>query len=362
MSTPVRRSAPGKLFVVGEYAVLEPGSPAVLAAVDREVTVAVAPGEDDLVVVSDLAGMSVRLSRTASGFPADAQPRPVVAAVEIVAELLTELGAALPPVELTIHSGLHEDGTKFGLGSSGAVTVATIDALLAYCGVSLETEERYRLALLAAARLDPRASGGDLATSTWGGWLLYRAPDRAAVLALARRKGLCEALRAPWPDFEVRRLPPPRELAVLVGWTGHPASTSEKVAGGSVPVWRGTAAHREFVRRSDACATAVADALDRGDDAAVLAQVRAARELLAQADGQGGLGIFTDGLTALCEAAEALGGAAKPSGAGGGDCGIALLEPDQRTTEALRARWRAAGLVPLPIHLTEPERTHAHDL
>ncbi|MEV0742872.1 phosphomevalonate kinase [Streptomyces sp. NPDC050549] len=361
MTRTVVRRAPGKLFVVGEYAVLEAGSPAVLAAVDREVTVSVTPADDDLVIVSDLADQPVRLSRTANGFLADVGPRQVVAAVEVVAALLTEWDLPVPRVQLSIHSGLHDDGVKFGLGSSGAVTVATIGAMLAYCGVSLRAEERFRLALLATALLDARASGGDLAASTWGGWILYRAPDRTAVLDLARRKGLREALQAPWPGFEVRRLPPPRELTVAVGWTGQPASTSDKLSSGTVQNWRGSAAHREFVRRSSACVDAVADALEHGNDLLVIKEIRRARQLLAHADSQGNLGIFTHGLTALCDAAEAVGGAAKPSGAGGGDCGIALLERDPRAVNRLRNRWLTAGVVLLPIHTAESERTHAGD-
>ncbi|USX52812.1 phosphomevalonate kinase [Lentzea sp. HUAS12] len=355
------RSAPGKLFVAGEYAVLEPGSPAVLAAVDRQVTVAVTPADDDLVVVSDLTDQVVRLSRTAGGFPQDAEPRPVVSAVEVVGALLAEWGLSLPGVALSIRSGLHSAGTKFGLGSSGAVAVATIDALLAHCGVSLCTEERFRLALLAAARIDPRASGGDLAASTWGGWVLYRAPDRAAVLDLARRKGIRHALEAPWPGFEVRRLPPPRGLVVSVGWTGRPASTSDRVAGAPVRTWRGGDAHREFVRCSDACVTALADALERGDDLTVLKEIRFARRLLAHVDARERLGVYTDGLTALSDAAEEAGGAGKPSGAGGGDCGIALLGPDDDATARMRDRWLAAGVVPLPIRTAVPERSHAGD-
>ncbi|MDX3064370.1 MULTISPECIES: phosphomevalonate kinase [Streptomyces] len=361
MTRTVVRRAPGKLFVVGEYAVLEPGSPAVLAAVDREVTVSVTPADHDLVITSDLADQSVRLSRTANGFLAGAGPRQVVSAVEVVAALLAEWDLPVPRVELSIHSGLHDGGVKFGLGSSGAVTVATISAMLAYCGVSLCAEERFRLALLATALLDARASGGDLAASTWGGWILYRAPDRTAVLDLARRKGLREALRAPWPGFEVRQLPPPRELTVAVGWTGQPASTSDKLSSRTVQNWRGSAAHREFVRGSDVCVDAVADALEHGNDRLVLEEIRRARRLLAHADSQGNLGIFTNGLTALCDAAEAVGGAAKPSGAGGGDCGIALLEPDLRAIHRLRARWLTAGVVPLQVRMAEAERTSTGD-
>jgi phosphomevalonate kinase len=42
--------------------------------------------------------------------------------------------------------------------------------------------ERFRLALLATIHVAPKASGGDLAASTFGGWIAYTAPDRARLL------------------------------------------------------------------------------------------------------------------------------------------------------------------------------------
>ena len=51
----VTRHAPGKMFIAGEYAVLEPGHPALLVAVDRQVGVTVSAPEDaEVVVESDL--------------------------------------------------------------------------------------------------------------------------------------------------------------------------------------------------------------------------------------------------------------------------------------------------------------------
>jgi phosphomevalonate kinase len=74
---------------------------------------------------------------------------------------------------------------------------------------------------------------------------------------------------------------------------------------------------------------------------------------LARLDDAVGLGIFTPELTALCEIAEAVGGAAKPSGAGGGDCGIALLDAQASDAIAhLRQRWATAGVRHLPIRPT----------
>ncbi|MFD0312653.1 phosphomevalonate kinase [Streptomyces flavalbus] len=358
----VVRHAPGKLFVAGEYAVVEPGRPAILVAVDRRITVTVAPPAADtgeVVLVSDLTPAPVRLrwheDRLVAPGPGG-KPRPpagpvhVVAAVETVGRLLAERRRPLPVFELTVSSRLHEEGRKYGLGSSGAVTVAAVSAVAAFSGLHLSREDLYRLALLASARIDPKGSGGDLAASTWGGWILYQAPDRDFVTDLARRVGIGRALKAPWPGFAVRRLPPPAGLSLQVGWTGQPASTTSLVAGLHRRSWRGSPAHRRFVTDAADCVTQAAAALDGGDGPGLLAQIRRARGQLARLDQEVGLGIFTDRLTALCEAAEAAGGAAKPSGAGGGDCGIALLDATAaREIDDVHRRWTAAGVLPLPV-------------
>ncbi|WP_030857835.1 phosphomevalonate kinase [Streptomyces sp. NRRL S-37] len=356
----VVRRAPGKLFVAGEYAVMEPGNPAILVAVDRHVTVTVTgPAEEGVEITSDLGPCGARLRwrdgrlgpyGTDDGQDGGARLAHVTSAIETVARLLTERGLPAPVFGMSVESGLHDAGTKYGLGSSGAVTVATVAAVAAFCGLTLSDEERFRLALLATAEIDPKGSGGDLAASTWGGWIAYRAPDRAAVRDLARDRGVEEALRAPWPGFGVRRLPAPEGLSLEVGWTGSPASTAALVSGPHRRPWRGTAAHQRFVRTTTDCVRTAIDALERGDGRRLQEQIRRARRELALLDDEVALGVFTPRLTALCEAAEAVGAAAKPSGAGGGDCGIALLDATApRDTARLHERWASAGVVPLPV-------------
>ncbi|PWI19580.1 phosphomevalonate kinase [Streptomyces sp. Act143] len=351
----VVRRAPGKLFVAGEYAVVEPGNQAILVAVDRYITVTVSECEvagADVVVDSDLGARPALLRRHGGRLAGgDGRTPHVVSALDTVAELLAEHGLPVPPLSVSISSTLHADGRKYGLGSSGAVTVATVDAVTSYCGLRLTREERFRLAMLAGARLEPKGSGGDLAAATWGGWIAYRAPDRTQVLDLARAHGVAESLRAPWPGFSVRRLPAPAGLSFQVGWTGSPASTEALVSGlHGRRTWRGSASHQKFVATTADFVQAAVAALDSGDGPALLHEIRRARQELARLDDEVGLGIFTPALTALCDAAEAVGGAAKPSGAGGGDCGIALL--DERAAHDIsqvRQRWAAAGVLPLPL-------------
>lgn len=361
---PVTRHAPGKLFVAGEYAVVRPGTPAVLVAVDRDLTVTVSdPGTDPddagITVVSDLCPVTTRLHHGSTGLTgrgADDERRArtglahVVSTLDVVCALLVERGLPKPALSVSVSSGLHDNGRKYGLGSSGAVTVATVASVTDHCGLSLTAEERFRLALLATARLDPGASGGDLAASTWGGWLAYRAPDRTAVLELADERGVEAMLRAPWPGFAVRRLPPPRGLALEVGWTGQPASTEAKVKRlGTGERGRG-AVHQEFLTRSTEHVRDLVGALERADDREVLHRIDGVRQNLVQLDTKTRLGIFTDRLNALCTAAEAVGGAGKPSGAGGGDCGIAFVGAAARPDIArMREQWTAAGVVPLDV-------------
>ncbi|MEZ0069962.1 phosphomevalonate kinase [Streptacidiphilus sp. MAP12-20] len=356
----VVRSAPGKLFVAGEYAVVEPGSPAILVAVDRRVAVTVSASDGPAVLISSDIGPQQLPWRWHDGrlgaCGADEGRRAhgglahVVSAIEVVGRLLAERGLPMSSLEVSVSSGLHDRGTKYGLGSSGAVTVATVGAVAAFCGLELTLDARYRLAMLASAEIDARASGGDIAASTWGGWISYQAPDRTAALDLAAHLGIEAALRAPWPGFAVRRLPPPKSLSLEVGWTGMPASSTSLVSDLHRRIWRGGPSHRSFVAATTDCVRAAIDALEQGDDHALLHQIRRARGELARLDDEVRLGIFTPALTTLCEVAESVGGAAKPSGAGGGDCGIALLYAEALPEIShVRERWAEAGVLPLPI-------------
>ncbi|MGY0498424.1 phosphomevalonate kinase [Nocardia sp. FBN12] len=354
--------APGKLFIAGEYAVVEPGHLAVLTAVDRYATATVIPANpgEDIILHSDLDdGRTLPCTRhgdelaPASDAGVPAAFSYVFAAVSVVHRLLVERDIPASSFRLTTTADLGDaDGRKFGLGSSAAVTVATVAALGQYFALELDLMDRYRLAMLATIAVNPRASGGDVAASTWGGWLAYRSPDRAHVAGSLARDGVAATLRAPWPGLSVRPLPTPAELALQVGWTGNPASTPALVAG--LDGDRTT-----FRARSNDCVERLVAAVEADDSQAVRAEIDSARTLLVDLDARSGLGIMTPRLHDLCAAGAAVGAAAKPSGAGGGDCGIALIERTRPAAIAeLTGRWITAGIRPLPLRTHPAEGDH----
>ncbi|WP_336083680.1 phosphomevalonate kinase [Nocardia sp. SSK8] len=351
--------APGKLFIAGEYAVVEPGHRAVLTAVDRYATATVGAAAE-ITLRSDLdGGVTLTCRRHGDGLVPDTEDGAVppafayvFAAAAVLDRLRAERGIAAAAYDLEVRADLGDtDGRKYGLGSSAAVTVATVDALGRFLGLGLNTMDRYRLAMLATLAVNPRASGGDVAVSTWGGWLAYASPDRAHVADLAASGGVDTALRSPWPGLSVRPLRTPTELALQVGWTGSPASTPALVAGLGTQQQPSARAH--FLLRSNDCVERLVTAIESADGAAICAEIDCARELLLDLDATTGLGIMTERLRALCAAGAAVGAAAKPSGAGGGDCGIALIDRTRDTAiTALTQRWIGAGIRPLPL------RTH----
>lgn len=329
--------APGKLFIAGEYAVVEPGQPAVLMAVDRYAKVTLTVSDGESTVTSDLLGDKVfrfqctdgRVALRDADAPNEAALSYVAAAVIVVERVVRERGGSPRDFHLEINGAdfTAEDGRKLGLGSSAAVTVAVVAALVRFYELPTTLMGRYRLAMLATAAVDTRCSGGDVAAATWGGWIAYTMPDRQWLHTVAIPAAADETLSADWPGLSIRRLPPPTGLQVQVGWTALPAASAALVTKYTEQTTN-TAYRQTFLAGSAACVRHLIDGLDHGDLTAVKHQIRSARTLLSELDNAMGLGIMTPGLRTLCAVAEDLGAAAKPSGAGGGDCGIALMEPD----------------------------------
>ena len=366
----IETRAPGKLFIAGEYAVVEPGQPAVLIAVDRCITVRLTESEGAGRIHSSEYGQApVIWRREDDGEHIIVDERPfdyVLSAISTVEELRSGRGARPRYFDLEISSELNDaDGRKFGLGSSAAVTVATIAALDEFYELGLTLTERFKLAVLATIAISTKASGGDLAASTFGGWIRYSSPDRAALHAHREAHGVVSAMTcAEWAGCSARRVTPPSSVDLLVGWTGSPASTEHLVKRVHTPSERADQASTEysesthapekprplvsFAAESHTLVDDLVAAFDADDAEASMTTIRSVRALLQRLSDSTRSLIETEALHDLCEIAETHGAAAKPSGAGGGDCGIALAH-SHTEAQTILSGWEAAGIRPLDL-------------
>ena len=370
----ISQSAPGKLYIAGEYAVVEPGHQAVLVAVDRFITVRITQAEDG--GSADPTGHISSTLYEAQSLTWYRRPEDgvvmvdkqfddyVVSAIRMVEQMVREAGGPLRYFDLDVSSELDDGcGRKLGLGSSSAVTVATVRAVARFYGLVLDDMAVYKLALLATDAVQPIGSGGDIAASSFTGWVAYTSPDRAWLHQVSGAPGtgnspggsagLSELVRMDWPLLSIRRLPAPG-LRLSVGWTGSPASTPRLVADVQAHT-RGAqdAAYTAFLRESEACLSALTLALREDDGGEIGLRIQEGRRLLSGLSRTSGITIETPQLRRLVEIAQEHGAVAKSSGAGGGDCGIALCPPGTDMA-AMHAAWESAGIQPLDL------RVHSH--
>lgn len=313
----------------------------------------------------------------------------VISAMNVVDEYAREMGVlgaedalgCAREYNVHIESDLDDKktGKKYGLGSSAAVTVAALRALCKWYGLTLTTPELCKLAIIASSLVKKSGSGGDVAASSYGGWVLYRAYNREWLKAEVEMiesgdSSLCELMQRKWPRFEVKRLKVGGGLRLLVGWTGSPASSAELVgsvkAGVKAGADDGAAAsdltarnptktcaktYEDFCAQSEKCVQKIANALENGDFNALLSGFAQNRALLKNLGEITGTLIETPKLTRLIEAANCAGLPAKTSGAGGGDCGIAIARAQDFDAVFARIKdeWQKSGIEALNLKVAE---------
>jgi len=292
--------APGKAFLSGEYAVLH-GAPAVVVAVNRHVRARLETG-------------------------------PAPALSPFLAELLRRRPAPPGTYPVADSSALDApEGGKLGLGSSAAVTVAAAGALLAREGRRLDDPavraELLRLCVAShRAAQGGRGSGGDVAASVYGG-----------VVRVALHGG----------EVEVKPAAVPAGLTLRLFRLGGSVSTPEMLRHVE------ELAAAEGARHAALMEALVSAAEDFGRDP--IESLRAQLRRLTALGVAAGVEIVPRMAWALAAAAEAVGGAAKPSGAGGGDLAVALV-PTARLADFLRM----AGVPPLDLDIDDRGVTPEH--
>ena len=343
--------APGKLYIAGEYAVVENGYPAILVALNQFVHVSIEKSATIGSIVSkQYEENSIYWRREGNQLVFDNRDNPfhyILAAIKLTEEYARSCGKTLDCYHLKVDSQLDSPtGKKYGLGSSAAVTVATVKALCAYYDLKPTKEILFKLAAIAHFEVQGNGSLGDVAASVYGGWLAYHSLNRDWLVLARQKYQLTDLLNMPWPDLKISPLTPPASLKLLVGWTGSPASTSHLVDAVGLSKAEKHAKYQAFLQASKNCLHQLITGFKTGNLNLIKAQIEVNRQLLEKLASFSGLTIETPLLKTLIDTAISYGGAAKTSGAGGGDCGIALLDEPTKIP-ALLASWQKAGIEPL---------------
>ena len=314
----------GKLYWAGEYAILEPGQLALIKAIPIYMTAEI-KASNNYRLYSDMFSYSVDLRP-------DSSYALIQETVALVEEYLTAQGVELQPFSLDVRGKMEREGKKFGLGSSGSVVVLVIKAMLAFYD---RPAERYLLFKLASAVLLKRGdngSMGDIACIVSEDLVLYQSFDREKVAQWLEKEELQAVLARDW-GFSIRSVEPALKFDFLVGWTKEVAVSSHMVKQIKNNM------NASFLQVSKEIVANLVKALEVGQEETVIDLLEQASQLLEGLSSD----IYTPSLRQLKDASRDLKAVAKSSGAGGGDCGIALSF-DQDSTTLLKNRWVDLGI------------------
>lgn len=278
-------SAPGKVVLWGEYAVLE-GAPALVMAVNRLARCTVEPRSQDWQCRAEgFRADPERLSKaelSTRDLSLDGVSRVIAAVVQQIPQ--TPQGADI----FLDTSEFFARGTKLGIGSSAAICTAAYAAIatLAEVNFSYERALQIHLQLQGGA-----GSGLDVAAAYFGG--LQRFQDRST---------------APWTL--------PANLHFRFFWTGNPATTTSHIA--RFYAWERGSSNQELAALSAASNTL----FERTTVESLTHYVDCLKALDVAAE----LAIYDPAHTYLDTLANRHQVVYKPSGAGGGDVGVAFSD------------------------------------
>jgi len=293
-------SAPGKLILFGEHAVVF-GEPALSTAIDLRAEVYARPHGQWLADGKSLYDPRYVYVKAAVG-----------------------KAAAASPMWLEVRSALPEGS---GLGSSAAVTVATLGAMHGRHG-SFDPSHIAREAFEVELAVQGRASPIDTTTATAGGAILATPEKDEGLLWSIERDGRRWFLHH-------RKLPPMR---LVVGFTGVSALTGPLVAGVRELVDAKPEARR-WIEEIGEITIQGLRALQARDWARAGALMDRDHELL------NALGVGHPLLDKLVVAARPSSHGAKLTGAGGGGSMIALTDHPEETAAAITAAGGRAFVV-----------------
>ena len=286
-------SAPGKLMLFGEHAVVYE-RPCLVTAVDQRISVGLKKRDDEKICLNapDINIKNFLISPKDLKEPQPKEIRFVLAAVKNFFE------------KYKIKSGLEiktksQFSKQFGLGSSSAVTVSTIKGLAELFGIQINKKELFGLAYKTVLDIQGVGSGFDVASAAYGGILYFLTGGKII------------------EEIKVDKLP------IIVGYTGIKADTPTLIKMVSNKLSQEPRKINKIFDEIEKIVDLAKIEIENQGWEKVGKLMNQNQELLRE------LGVSSKELENLIRASLKAGAfGAKLSGAGGGDCMIAIANKD----------------------------------
>lgn len=341
----IRTCAPGKLFIAGEWAILEEGASSVLAAINIYVKVDARERIDQQVKIQ-LSDYGETFIGTWDGRMIRGNKSPTSSFAVFAAEKALSFVKSETGVDLSISSENPYYGA--GLGTSSAVTVSVVKAVLELFSMTHDDDTIFKISSIAHLSAQGSGSCADIAASTYGGYISYTRFDPVQI-ASYKNYSVREIVSANWRGLTIERLKDDAHQ-LCVGWTKKSASTRHLIE--KVMAWK-MVDKTAYALAMEHVISAANDVRERWGRTRFAESIRENQRALQRLSDESRTDIMTPELDLAISVSEDLLIPAKLSGAGGGDCAIAFAKGIKEAKSLFKA-WIENGILPLDISI-EPE-------
>lgn len=271
--------ASSKLYLAGEYAILNPGSYAIIASVDKFTYLELTKSECEKVVsdIKDKNNILMYARKVAFDFV-----------------------KKYDKFTYKYSTDLYSNGVKLGLGSSASITVVTIKAILEYYNYTYTKDELFLLTVKALNMAGMYGSMGDVACICYEDLILYKSIDPKT------------------NHYEIRKLNLKNDLCIKAIWTKISASTSDQIK--NMNKIMKMKEFKIFQNKSDMLTIELVKALENADSYKLELCIKGLRDNLKYFESFSNIIIHNDKINRIIEKNKN----SKTSGAGLGDFVVSL--------------------------------------
>ena len=358
----IHYTAPGKLFISGEWAILEIGNLGLVAAVNNRVRVSIDSAKETSVTAEEFGIRNAKAAYDGGKIVFSGIDDKQKETLKLIGEALSVSIRYLEEHKIkakSFHLATNSSDTQFqvgdqlkkvGFGSSAAVVVATVAAVLDFHDYKATKEEIYKLSTIAHYYAQGKVgSAFDVAASTYGGLFVYsRFDPEWLTKKIEAGEKLAYIIKTKWPSLIIEELGVPNDFRLLVGWTGDSASTSAAIKQMNEFKAKNKDEYYDLFNNIGRIAKKAIENFKTGDKESFLSCLTENEQALSDLGQASGVNIETPELKKLADIAADYCAAGKLSGAGGGDCGIAICF-DEVVANNVTAAWEDEGLIPLDV-------------
>lgn len=320
MSEVITESANGKIYIAGEYAVLF-NNPAILFPIEKKVTVNVSLNNENMLYSHKYHDDFKQLNLASD----DIDVIYVNKTIKWINQYLKSLNKAINKYKLEIISELDtKEKIKYGFGSSGAIIVALLKAILKINNINYEKLSLFKMAVLIQSSISKNTSFGDLACIVYNKKVLYKKFD--VNLDVLKRKSIIEQLNTDWAGLIIK--PIDLDINFLIVHTKSESKSYDLVS--KVTQFKDIPFFKTFIQTSNNLVNKLVNDFSIYD-------IKKLHENFLFLEKNTGLSLITEEMLSIKSIISSFNGIMKFSGAGGGDMVICFFENNHLLLEAKKA-------------------------